>query len=60
MRKDRLKKLARLSTPFAVLALLALVEADEESLTAGFLATAFLCYLVVPSLALGRERVVRD
>lgn len=56
---ESLCTLARLAAPFLLLALLAAVGAGEEALTGGFMVASFLCYLLVPSLAFERRRMVR-
>jgi hypothetical protein len=51
--------LAKMAAPFVVLGLLAVMGADEEALTGGFLVASFLFYLVVPTLELERRRLTR-
>ncbi len=58
-RNGHLSCLARMSAPFAVLAVLAGMDASEEALTGGFLVASFLFYLVVPTFDLERRRVTR-
>jgi predicted MFS family arabinose efflux permease len=56
---ESLCSLAKMAAPFVVLGLLAVMGADEEALTGGFLVASFLFYLVVPTLELERRRLTR-
>jgi|GEM_PF-5565134 len=56
---ESLCSLAKMVAPFVVLGLLAVMGADEEALTGGFLVASFLFYLVVPTLELERRRLTR-
>jgi hypothetical protein len=52
-------RFALLIAPFAVMALMRLAGAGDEALSGGFLTAGFLCYLVIPTLALERRRHAR-
>lgn len=42
-------RLGRLLAPFALLAVLAAGGASDDTMSAGFLSAAFVCYLLLPS-----------
>jgi len=52
-------RLGILLAPFAVLFLLIVAGASDETLSAGFLTVAFFCYLVVPAYYFERRRLDR-
>jgi predicted PurR-regulated permease PerM len=58
-RTDTWARLAVLLAPFAVLFLLIVAGASDETLSAGFLTAAFLCYLLVPAYYFERRRLDR-